>query len=271
MTARPDLVRGAGPSRGYAYGDSPVAIRRLLLLAELFEPCTSRFLGRLPLEEPSIVLDLGCGPGETTNLLHGRFPSAKTTGLDSSPDLIETARARQLEDLSFALADVSTGMLAGGPADLIFARLLLAHLPEPTALAASWAAQLRPGGVLALEEVSRIVTDDRLFTEYLELSTAPLADRRTNLFVGDLLAQMAAPSGCRLTSETCVLNPDSSQAALVFALNLQTLRADAAVRARRSEEELDAIASALEARANGSEPQARIAWEMRQIVIARRS
>ena len=40
------------------------------------------------------TVDLGCGPGNSTELLRDRFPDAAVTGLDSSADMLEAARKR---------------------------------------------------------------------------------------------------------------------------------------------------------------------------------
>jgi len=48
----------------------------------------------IPLEDAGAAIDLGCGPGNSTEVLARRFPSARLTGLDSSPDIIAAARAR---------------------------------------------------------------------------------------------------------------------------------------------------------------------------------
>ncbi len=45
-------------------------------------------LARVPLENAWEIADLGCGPGNSTALLHQRWPTAKITGIDSSPAMI---------------------------------------------------------------------------------------------------------------------------------------------------------------------------------------
>ena len=253
---------------GYAYGDNPLALQRLLLLAKVFAPCSEEFLGRLPLREPSVVLDLGCGPGETTRLLFERFPRAQTIGIDSSPELVGAAVAGQPRAIAFVVGDVTRAPLSGSPADPIYARLLLAHLRKPTEVVANWRKQLRPGGVLALEEVERILTDDQLFQEYLHLATSALRARGTELFVGPTLQQMTPPAGTEMTSAVRTLQPSSQEAATMFALNLDTLRQDQSIKASYSQHQLDAIAEALGARAKDTDGPP-IAWEVRQVILVR--
>src|SRR5690348_521578 len=53
------------------------------------------------------MVDLGCGPGNSTEILAARFPDAEVTGLDSSPDMVEAARKR-LPGVRFDLVDIST-------------------------------------------------------------------------------------------------------------------------------------------------------------------
>ena len=48
-------------------------------------------LARVPAENPRVVVDLGCGPGNLTALLADRWRSARVTGVDSSPEMIEAA------------------------------------------------------------------------------------------------------------------------------------------------------------------------------------
>ncbi|EKE50680.1 MULTISPECIES: class I SAM-dependent methyltransferase [Bifidobacterium] len=53
------------------------------------------------------MLDIGCGPGNSTAVLRERYPHAEILGVDSSPDMIEAAR-KASPDIDFQLCDVST-------------------------------------------------------------------------------------------------------------------------------------------------------------------
>ena len=67
---------------------------------------------RIALDAPRTIIDLGCGPGNSTAVLAARWPSSTLVGLDSSPDMIaaarkaEPARDWQISDIaSWAAAD----------------------------------------------------------------------------------------------------------------------------------------------------------------------
>ncbi|OCT46117.1 Trans-aconitate 2-methyltransferase [Cladophialophora carrionii] len=62
-------------------------------------------LAHIPLTSPARVIDLGCGPGNSTAVLATHFPDAHITGVDSSPDMIAKARAR-LPGVDFKLGDL---------------------------------------------------------------------------------------------------------------------------------------------------------------------
>ena len=67
---------------------------------------------------------------------------------------------------------------------MVFARYLLAHLPDPDALVERWLDQVRVGGRLLVEEIVSIDTVHPVFGRYVELVTALSADNGTDLLVG---------------------------------------------------------------------------------------
>lgn len=265
MTKLPSPHPLAGDS---AYGDNPVALQRLLLLAKVFAPCSNELLGRLPIHEPDVAIDLGCGPGETTRLLFNHFPQAKTIGIDASPEFVRAASKRQPRAISFVVGDVTKTPFPCAPADLIYARLLLAHLRQPTAVVSSWTRQLRPGGLLALEEVERIVTEDQLFQDYLQIAASALRVRGTELYIGPTLDRMEPPAGVKMISSVRAFQPATQDVATMFALNLETLRRDETIEADYGQRELTAIARALNVRAKETCGPP-ISWEMRQVVLVK--
>jgi len=62
-------------------------------------------LAALPPIDARSVIDLGCGPGNSTEVLAARYPEARVAGMDSSPDMIAAAR-RRLPQATFSVEDV---------------------------------------------------------------------------------------------------------------------------------------------------------------------
>jgi ubiquinone/menaquinone biosynthesis C-methylase UbiE len=95
------------------------------------------------LEPGGEVLDLGCGSGVFTDLLHRR--GFQATGLDLSPKLLELAR-RKYPELRFVEGDVENLPFDDGAADGVMLSGILHHLPEPARCAAEVYRVLRRGG-----------------------------------------------------------------------------------------------------------------------------
>ena len=106
-------------------------------------------VGAMPSGEVRQAVDLGCGPGNSTEVLAARFPTAEILGLDSSPDMIEAARQR-LPKLRFDLADIATWE-APGRFDVILANASLQWLPNHAVLMPRLIAKLANGGCLAVQ------------------------------------------------------------------------------------------------------------------------
>ena len=95
------------------------------------------------------AVDLGCGPGNSTETLHAHAPDARVTGVDNSSDMIDAARKR-LPHVDFELADISAWK-ATGPYDLILANASLQWVPDHETLFPSFVAKLAEGGRLAVQ------------------------------------------------------------------------------------------------------------------------
>ncbi|PPJ47358.1 trans-aconitate 2-methyltransferase [Rhizobium sp. KAs_5_22] len=106
-------------------------------------------LAQVPLGTARHVYDLGCGPGNSTELLIERFGTEAVAGLDSDADMLEKARAR-LPGTAFVEADLSTWR-PEAPADLLYANAVLQWLPDHLTLMESLIDHLAPGGVLAVQ------------------------------------------------------------------------------------------------------------------------
>ena len=83
----------------------------------------AELLARVPHEAPARVVDLGCGPGNSTELLARRWPGAEVSGLDTSPAMLEAASER-LPGLVFSSGDVATWR-PPVPVDVAFANAVL--------------------------------------------------------------------------------------------------------------------------------------------------
>ena len=106
-------------------------------------------LARVPLADAKRVVDLGCGPGNSTELLVQRFPQAEVVGIDNSPAMLESARQR-LPGVRFELADIAAWQPAQAP-DLVYANAALQWVPGHEQLFPRLFSLLAPGGVLAVQ------------------------------------------------------------------------------------------------------------------------
>jgi len=106
-------------------------------------------IAAIPDGDVRTAVDLGCGPGNSTEVLADRFPQALVTGMDSSDDMLVDARKR-LPALNFELADIG----AWNPAqkfDVILANASLQWLPDHATLYPHLVSQLTLGGTLAVQ------------------------------------------------------------------------------------------------------------------------
>jgi trans-aconitate 2-methyltransferase len=106
-------------------------------------------LARVALEDVTDVVDLGCGPGNSTALLRQRWPSAQITGVDVSPAMLEQARVA-LPECQFVEMDISKYRPAH-PLSVIFANASLQWVPNHYELLPHLVSLLKLNGVLAIQ------------------------------------------------------------------------------------------------------------------------
>jgi trans-aconitate 2-methyltransferase len=106
-------------------------------------------LAQVPLAHPRHVVDLGCGPGNSTELLVRRFPQAVVTGVDNSADMLASARQR-LPGCRFEQADIAAWS-PDVPPDLLFANAALQWVGGHEKLLPRLLGLLAQGGVLAVQ------------------------------------------------------------------------------------------------------------------------
>jgi trans-aconitate 2-methyltransferase len=106
-------------------------------------------IAQIPLERAERIIDLGCGPGNSTELLVARYPDAEVIGLDSSPDMLAQARKR-LPQRSFIQADL-VSWTPPARTDLLFSNAVFQWIPDHPAVLCRLLDGLPAGGVLAVQ------------------------------------------------------------------------------------------------------------------------
>ncbi|KFI94120.1 ribosomal RNA large subunit methyltransferase J-like protein [Bifidobacterium saguini DSM 23967] len=134
---------------------------------------------QLPPDDGTVkhVLDIGCGPGNSTAVLRERYPHAEILGVDNSPEMIEAARKAH-PDIDFALCDVSNPEELGSlpdDFDVVFSNACIQWVPNHQRLIPELLARLKQGGVLAVqtpmnyeEPIHRIIAEIVHSPEYVD-------------------------------------------------------------------------------------------------------
>ncbi len=106
-------------------------------------------LARIPADDPARVIDLGCGPGNSTALLAARWPRARLEGLDSSLEMLGQARACTIS-ATWIHGDLATWEPAA-PYDVIYSNATFQWLPDQAVLFPRLMSFVKTGGVFAFQ------------------------------------------------------------------------------------------------------------------------
>lgn len=129
---------------------------------------------RVKLTSPATIADLGCGPGNSTQILRNRWPAARIVGIDSSPEMLQAAR-ESYPDQNWLLADVSQWR-PDDSFDLLYSNAALQWIPDHDTLLRRLFSYVAPGGALAFQVPSSTFAAVRVLIH--EISRDPLWNDR---------------------------------------------------------------------------------------------
>jgi ubiquinone/menaquinone biosynthesis C-methylase UbiE len=176
---------------------------RLRVLSRVMHPTTSALLDRLALRDGLICADIGCGGGDATLELARRVgPTGSATGFDIDETKVEIARteAKQIgvTNIDFSAIDIRKKPPVQ-PFDVIYARFLLTHLNDPASVVRTFFDCLRPGGVVAIEDIdfSGYFTypESTLFHRYRDMYCAAVVRRGGDPNIGPRLPSLLHEAG----------------------------------------------------------------------------
>ena len=142
----------------YALGRTSREHERLRAQARVWEAATGRLLDQAGLTPGTSCLDAGCGPGETMRVLAQRTgPAGRVLGIDTDDALgaaaLATLHGAGHRNCDFIAHDLTAGgLVPGGPFGVVYARLLLFHLPQRVAVLARLWDAVAPGGHLIVQD-----------------------------------------------------------------------------------------------------------------------
>ena len=248
----------------YAFGDDDTAAERLRLLAYLFAPEIKSSLSHVP-PEPRLAIDLGCGPGFTTRVIAETLKARQTVGLDTSDRFLAMARSAPADGVIFAQHDVTQAPFPTAAADVMFCHFLLPHIANAGSALRTWASQLRPAGLLLVDETADIQTTQPTFRRYLDAAERMLQGQGSDLYVGRRVELLGRVPGLRRVSSRLVTHPVATGAtAIMFRLNLDAWGANP--HADLSAQDRANLASELDDLASSAASN-EIHWQMRQVVF----
>lgn len=106
---------------------------------------------RITVRTPTDIIDIGCGPGNSTEILKKRYPNAAVVGADNSENMLEAAREKY-PDIEFILCDASNDLNSiGRKFDIVFSNACIQWVPDHPKLLREMMSLLKEGGELAVQ------------------------------------------------------------------------------------------------------------------------
>ena len=106
-------------------------------------------MGRIPLENPRVIYDLGCGSGNVARLLADRWPAADIVGVDNSPEML-TEAADSPSRVRWEYGDLADWKPDASPS-VLYSNAVIQWVPDHQDLISRLWAMLPSGGCLAVQ------------------------------------------------------------------------------------------------------------------------
>jgi len=149
---------GQGGERPYVLGHASDEIDRLIIQAQILRPITERLLRSAGIAAGMRVLDLGCGAGDVSILAAELVgPTGSVIGLDRNPDVLAVAKQRAREAGFDRVNFVEAAVEAFSSVELfdcVIGRYVLVYQADPEGFLRAARRLVRPGGIIALHELS---------------------------------------------------------------------------------------------------------------------
>ncbi|MDR3314536.1 MAG: methyltransferase domain-containing protein [Oscillospiraceae bacterium] len=127
-------------------------------------------VARIDMESPKRILDVGCGPGNSTAILKSRWPNAEITGLDYAQSMIEQAKQTD-SAIKWVHGDATSDLAGLGTFNIVFSNAAIQWMPNQPLLLKNLHQLLMDGGVLAVQVPC--VKDMPIHTELQNLIAEP--------------------------------------------------------------------------------------------------
>lgn len=192
-----------GDTSHYAIRGGIPGRERLRVLSRVMHASSSALFDRLSLRDGLSCLDVGCGGGDTTLELARRVaPGGTAVGADIDETKLAMAREEAAQqgvvNVEFRALDVRAAE-ATLTFDRVYARFLLTHLSDPAGAIAAFVRHLRPGGLVAVEDIdfegSVAFPASPAFTRYRELYCAVVRTRGGDPNIGPRLPLLLEAAG----------------------------------------------------------------------------
>jgi SAM-dependent methyltransferase len=230
---------------------------RLERQAEVMAAATAAFLDQVGLRLGWGCIDVGCGDGQVTlAMARAVGVDGRAVGIDIDKEAVEIARATAAAaevSAEFACADADT-VLEPDAFDLAYARLLLSHLVDPMASLRAMREDVRPGGVVAVEDIFtgtlRSDPPAAALDDLQDVYCATVRSHGGDPTIGPRLPALFAGAGLEDVREQTVTNPMTSLDHKLFLVGLlDNMRSSILEAQAASSTELDDLRAGVEAAA----------------------